>query len=396
MLTAGELAKRLGISARTVRFYDEKGILCPVDYSEAGYRMYDESSVEKLQKILMLRFLGFSLEQIRDMVGTGSIGICQSLEEQEKLLLQKIGHLERVLEAVRQTRAAAEDFRWEKLRQVIELTQEKEYVIEQYQDEENLKKRIKIHEYSTAKLGFYPWMLEKLQLKPGMRILEIGCGNAAFWKAVAPQLPEGLELHLTDYSEGMLRSAKKAMKEIQEAFPEKQLKFVLAKKDAERFSYPHSGFDRIMANHVLFHLEKESRPGLYQAVSELLKEDGIFSCSLIGKEHNRELHQLIKRYCPQLAIPSESFDIFLETAEEELRPFFGRIEWWEQENDLLVPDASLAYDYAASYSKEAARILEKEKAGFLKLLEKEKNSDGFLYIHKSTGMVACGKKQGDH
>lgn len=46
-------------------------------------------------------------------------------------------------------------------------------------------------------------MLEKLHLRPGMQILEIGCGNAAFWKSTASLIPEKLEIHLTDYSEGL-------------------------------------------------------------------------------------------------------------------------------------------------------------------------------------------------
>ncbi len=391
MFTAGELAKKLGISARAVRFYDEKGILCPVDHSEAGYRIYDESSVETLQKILMLRFLDFSLEQIGDMIEADSMDVHQSLKEQEKLLLQKIEHLKRVLNAVRQAQTAEEDPLWDRLRKIIEITQEREFVIEQYQDEGNLNKRINIHEYSTAETGFYPWMLEKLHLESGMRILEIGCGNAAFWKSVAPCLPEKLEIHLTDYSEGMLASAERTGKEIQELFPEKQLTFVLAKRDAEDFSYPSSGFDRIMANHMLHHMKKDTRPALYRTIRELLKEDGIFSCSLIGKEHNRELHQLVRRFYPKIKIPSESFDISLETAEAELQPFFPRIDWWEQDNDLLVPDAGLVYDYVSSYSKEASELLQKEKVDFLKRVEAEKNSDGLFYIHKATGVVVCQK-----
>lgn len=391
MFTAGELAKNLGISARTVQFYDEKGILKPIDHSEAGYRMYDESSVETLQKILMLRFLDFSLEQVGDMIGADNADVRQSLKEQEKLLLRKIDHLERVLATVRQAQTSENDTLWQKLRQIIEITQEREFTIEQYQDEGNLNKRINIHDYSTAEVGFYPWMLEKLHLEPGMRILEIGCGNAAFWKAVAPCLPEKLEIHLTDYSEGMLESAEKTVMEIQETFPEKHLTFTLAKKDAEKFTCSSTDFDRIMANHLLFHMKKDTRPALYQTIRKLLKKDGIFSCSLIGREHNRELHHLVKRFYPKIKIRSESFDIFLETAEDELQPFFPRIESWEQKNDLLVPDAELIYNYVASYSKEAKEILQKDKANFLRRVESEKNPEGFMYIHKSTGVVVCHK-----
>lgn len=392
MFTAGELAKKLGISARTVRFYDEKGILCPVDYSEAGYRLYDESSVEKLQKILMLRFLDFSLEQIRDMVGADHLDVRQSLKEQEKLLRQRMEHMERVLAAVRQSQTAGDDVLWEKLKRIIELTQERESVIEQYRDENNLNKRINIHQYSTAEVGFFSWMLGRLHLESGMKILEIGCGNAAFWRTVAASLPEKLEIHLTDYSEGMLESAKRTVKEIQETFPEKQLQFIFSKRDAEDFSYAGTDFDRIMANHMLYHLKKETRPALYQAIRALLKSGGLFACSLIGREHNREIHSLLKQFYPQIEIPSESFDIFLETAGEELQQFFTETEWQQQDNDLLVPDSELIYHYVASYSKETARILQKDKTRFLQQIEKEKNQEGLFYIHKATGVVVCRKE----
>lgn len=66
--TAGELAKKLGVSARTVRFYDEKKLLTPQSYSEAGYRLYNDESAERLQKILMLRFMDFTIEQISEIM----------------------------------------------------------------------------------------------------------------------------------------------------------------------------------------------------------------------------------------------------------------------------------------------------------------------------------------
>lgn len=388
--TAGELARVLGVSARTVRFYDEKGILAPVGHSESGYRIYDETSVEKLQKILMLRFLDFSLEQIRGIMGEGDgQDVRQSLKEQERLLVERKEHMERVLTAVREAQEEGEDSLWENLRHIVEITREKEAVIEQYRNDDNLNNRISIHDYSTAKIGFYPWMLEKLQLQPGMKILEIGCGNAAFWKYAAAELPENLEIHLTDFSAGMLERAEEAVEKIQEDFPEKHLKFVLAQKDAENFSYPEKDFHRVMANHMLYHLKREKRPALYQAIRSLLNPKGIFSCSLIGREHNRELHDLLREYYPMIEIPSEGFDIFLETAAEELQEYFPQAEVWEQENDLLVPDAELIYNYVASYSPEAAGILKKDKARFLERVQAQMNAHGFMYIHKSTGVVIC-------
>lgn len=391
MYTVGELAKELGVSVRTVRFYDEKGILRPVGYSQAGYRIYDAGSVEKLQKILMLRFLDFSLEQIGQMVGDADVDVRQSLAEQERLLAGKLEHLERVLLAVRRARTAQKPDLWRNIRQVVELTREREFVIEQYRDDENFNKRVNIHEYSTAEVGFFPWMLEKLKIKAGMKILEIGCGNALFWKEVAPLLPEKLEIHLTDYSEGMLARAAETVQEIQKKFPQKMFRFVLEKRDAENFSYPVGDFDRIMANHMLHHLKKATRPSLYLAIRNLLKEKGIFSCSMIGREHNRELHQFLKKFDSRLDIPSDFFDIYLETAQDELQEYFTGIQWWEQDNNLLVPDTELILQYVSSYSKENAARLEEEKERFCTMVEKQKNADGFFFIHKATGLLICKK-----
>ena len=138
--TAGELAKELGVSSRTVRFYDEKGLLPPCDYSEAGYRLYDEESMVRLQKILMLKFMDFSLDQIAEMMKDGGSDLRQSLEEQEALLLDKREHITRLIEAIRKTRASGEGEFWDNLRHVIERTRDREEVIQQYKTDTKLKK----------------------------------------------------------------------------------------------------------------------------------------------------------------------------------------------------------------------------------------------------------------
>ncbi len=64
-LKVGELAKRTGLTVRTLHHYDEIGLLKPSLRTEAGHRLYDADDVARLQKIVLLRQLGFSLEEVQ-------------------------------------------------------------------------------------------------------------------------------------------------------------------------------------------------------------------------------------------------------------------------------------------------------------------------------------------
>ena len=60
MMTVNEVSKLTGVSIRTLQYYDKIGLLSPTGYTQAGYRLYDDTALEKLQQILLFRELGFS------------------------------------------------------------------------------------------------------------------------------------------------------------------------------------------------------------------------------------------------------------------------------------------------------------------------------------------------
>ena len=63
--TIGDLAKKLNIITRTIRYYDQKGLVKPSRVSESGYRLYSAKQVKQLKLIIFLKELGFSLKDIR-------------------------------------------------------------------------------------------------------------------------------------------------------------------------------------------------------------------------------------------------------------------------------------------------------------------------------------------
>lgn len=66
LLKVGELAKRTGLTVRTLHHYDELGLLKPSHSSDSGYRLYSKDDLARLQQILSLKQLGFQLEEIRE------------------------------------------------------------------------------------------------------------------------------------------------------------------------------------------------------------------------------------------------------------------------------------------------------------------------------------------
>ena len=97
----GEFAKMANVSLRTIRYYDTVGLLKPSVVQDNGYRLYSDSDLVKLQQILSLKYLGFSLDEIFSMtVNNDSSSLKESLELQSRLVKQKIEHLNLVQESI--------------------------------------------------------------------------------------------------------------------------------------------------------------------------------------------------------------------------------------------------------------------------------------------------------
>ena len=93
--TTGEFARMAHVTIRTIRYYDKKGLLKPSFINESGYRMYSDEDFLKLQKILSLKYLGFSLNEIGNMtIHDTSADILKSLKMQIGLVHKKMENLE--------------------------------------------------------------------------------------------------------------------------------------------------------------------------------------------------------------------------------------------------------------------------------------------------------------
>lgn len=142
MYLAREFSERAGVTVRTLHHYDRLGLLKPSGYTAAGYRLYGERDLARLQQIVTLKFIGFSLKQVRELLDRRELDLRATLRLQRTVIKEKLNHLERVVETIERAEhlmssGAAPD--WESFRKIVEvinMQNDMEWVKKYYTEEQ--------------------------------------------------------------------------------------------------------------------------------------------------------------------------------------------------------------------------------------------------------------------
>lgn len=100
MRTVKDVSEITGVSIRTLRYYDEIGLLKPTELTEAGYRLYDNKALEKLQEIMFFRELEIPLIDIKKIMDNPNYDKERALLAQKSLLEQKRNRLNGIIELI--------------------------------------------------------------------------------------------------------------------------------------------------------------------------------------------------------------------------------------------------------------------------------------------------------
>lgn len=121
---AKQFAKEAGVTVRTLHVYDRLGILRPAARTDSGYRLYGEAELERLEQILALRFVGFRLEHIKELLQGSKWPLVVALRMQREIIAQQRRKLDAAAQAIEQAESTliADDSadRWKMLHNVIE------------------------------------------------------------------------------------------------------------------------------------------------------------------------------------------------------------------------------------------------------------------------------------
>lgn len=102
LMSVHEVAKLTGITVRTLHYYDEIGLLKPTKVTEAGYRMYDDTALSRLQNILLFRELEFPLKEIKTILNSPEFDSSEVIAQQIELLELQYKHIEKLITFARE------------------------------------------------------------------------------------------------------------------------------------------------------------------------------------------------------------------------------------------------------------------------------------------------------
>ncbi|MCH5138607.1 class I SAM-dependent methyltransferase, partial [Clostridiaceae bacterium UIB06] len=259
--------------------------------------------------------------------------------------------------------------------------------IEQYENASNLKARIRIHElFSINKQGWMNWFFKQLNLPDESSILELGCGDGSLWDKNFDYIPKGWDITLTDSSQGMLKDAKKNLGDKSERF-----KFKLV--DAQNIPFQDCIFDLVIANNMLYHvLDKEKT---FSEVKRVLKPNGFFYASTVGKNHMKEMRDIIAKFNSE-SITSESWNATesfqLENGLEQVSKWFKEVKLIRYSDNLNVTSAMPLVDYIFSMPGNAKEFFTEDNLQrLISFLEENIANSGGIYITKDTGFFEARK-----
>ena len=357
--SSGEFARMAQITVRTVRYYDKQNILKPSLVTPTGARFYTEEDFARLQQIMLLKYLGFSLDDIRELTVNDSdySYLEHSLEQQQNLVRDRIEQLQLVEQAIGETVTEIrqqQNVDWNRMRELIHLTGMENSLKAQYRNSTNISARIRLHRlFSSNKQGWFPWIYEQCQITEGMKILELGCGNGRLWIENKAKLPADCEIILSDISEGMIRDVRREQS-LQDD------RFSFAAFDCHAIPYEDASFDLVIANHVLFYCKDVDR--VCSEVGRVLKPGGRYVCGTYGVAHMQEVSRLVTQFDDRITLSGENlYEHFgKENGAQALAPYFAEVDWQQYEDALIVTQAEPLIEYVLScHGNQNQYILEK-------------------------------------
>jgi len=381
--TIGELAEVAGVSTKTLRVYEKKGLLLPERNAENQYRMYTEKAVRKLEQIQLMKYLGFSLEQIEVFLsGNEGRGRDDMLRTQKRLLERKREQLDSVIACVEkallecgETDSDSEGF-LHSLGGIIKNRKADELAI-------------RLGQHSDEPRGWSEFVYKQAGIQNGMKVLDAGVGYGNLWRYNLERLPEALRVLCVDKHNTHAEEFFEFVKKKEEQGVVEGSIFSFAWDDLELMEISEK-FHCIFFNHVASFIQ--DRVKLYRKFRESLTAGGRFFCTWGGPLLYENLMPLLNGFLENMTpfeTKKKKQEMTLTGYERELRTVFSTVARNEYLTVLRFATAEEYMDYILQVCKSVEEELEQRRSEFLVYLKGMQNSEGQYELVRDTYLYVC-------
>jgi len=381
--TIGELAELAGVSTKTLRVYERKVLLLPERNADNQYRIYTEAAVRKLEQIQLMKYLGFSLEQIELFLSRNELNGREEMLLAQKHLLEKkreqlnsvIACVERAVGECREGTADSDAF-LHALRSIVK-----------NQKSDELVGRLRMH--SDEPRGWSEFIFEQAKLTEGMQVLDAGAGYGNLWRYNLHRLPKGIHITCVDkhntHADGFCQFVKE--KEAAGELREGQISFVWEDLELRQYS---EKYHCIFFNHVAAFIQ--DRVSLYRKFRESLYDNGTFICTWGGLLINENAAAVLKDFLDDetpLIARQKKHETTIGKYEKELRAVFETVERKAYVTTLRFASAEEYADYLLQVCKPVEEELEQRRTEFLDYLRGKMDSEGGYTFVRDTYLYRC-------
>jgi SAM-dependent methyltransferase len=255
----------------------------------------------------------------------------------------------------------------------------------QYGSSSKLAARARLHQlYSRDETPWFSWVANHAALKPGDRVLDIGCGPAWFWANASDVMPDGLDLTLVDLSVGMVGEALERVRALGRGWTIQG-----EAADMAALPFPDGGFDAVIAMHMLYHVPDQAR-GMAE-VARVLKPGGRLVVTTNGIGNLRALYEISARAFGVDGVdPAAALFGYVE-ADTLMRQAFDNVELHQHPGGLHITEPEHVFEALTSYPPGEDAPDDQLAALRAAIAEAFERGGGTLDVAKETGAFISRK-----